>query len=101
MREPKKFGKRMSHGLKELENVAKKATTKNRSNPYDPIFGLKRNDKVIFHIRWRCNICDETITCMPTNRICRVYFQNKVFKEEALCPICKIGILKEESYYVV
>lgn len=91
MREHKKFGKRMRHGLRELENVAKKAATENKSNPYDPIFGLKRNDKVIFHIRWRCNNCDETFNYIP----------NRVFTEEALCPICKIGILEEETYYAV
>lgn len=46
MREPKKFGRRKRHSVEELENVAKKVVTENKSNPYDPIFGLKRNDKV-------------------------------------------------------
>lgn len=91
MREPKKFGKRTRHSHKDLENVAKKAATENKSNPYDPIFGLKRNDRVIFHIRWRCNTCDETFNYMP----------NRVFTDGALCPICKIGKLKEETYYAV
>ena len=101
MREPKKFGKRTSHSHKDLENVAKKAATENKSNPYDPIFGLKRNDRIIYHVRWRCNICYEAFSCMPTNKICRLYFQNIVYAEEVLCPICKIGVLKEETYYAV
>ena len=91
MREHKKFGKRMSHSRKDLEKVAKRAATENKSNPYDPIFGLKRNDKVIFHIRWRCNNCGETFNYIP----------NRVFTEEALCLICKTGILEEETYYAV
>jgi len=91
MRESKKFGKRTSHSRKDLEKVAKKAATENKSNPYDPIFGLKRNDRVIFHIRYRCNKCGETFNYTP----------NRVFTEKALCPICKTGILEEETYYAV